>query len=77
MHPAFKSIKNLLLRELIFNKMQHTYNYLYVIMYVVIQYCADLFTYLLQPIAACAMPIINGMKILTESDKTKKARYVL
>lgn len=29
---------------------------------------------LFQPVAACAMPVMKGWNILTNSDKTRKAR---
>lgn len=28
-----------------------------------------------QPVAACAMPVMKGWNILTNSEKTRKARY--
>lgn len=30
-----------------------------------------------QPVAACAMPVMKGWNILTNSEKTRKARYKL
>lgn len=32
------------------------------------------FSFILQPVAACAMPVMKGWNILTNSDKTRKAR---
>lgn len=51
---------------------------LYVCVYLCLD-CLDVptnnpFSFILQPVAACAMPVMKGWNILTNSDKTRKAR---